>query len=334
MNRYDLDIEPTLTQQPLHHGAVSKTITYENNTGFPIYVTELSGGHFVLAPSMKTAAEFGIVVYVTYTVMGSGANLSGLRDGHSPKQYTQMCKELTSTGSTTLMYVVDDIGALMRGDLVVLRKLGMAFSTQPVKLESEMVGRPGGDRKEFALGVVVVQRYDDPKNLKWVRFYTSMLEVEPIRSKYYDEGIYMVIGGGDCVENGRMLLFPFDDALSPFRAFATEDEARSYRWIDSLPDLRDIRAKLEASYQSKLQDLDDRKAQQDLDYRTQLNNLALEKERISTLNALQTNEMKLRSDVRKDHYESRAYQRKDSSEFMKSIPAYLAAGVALVGMIL
>lgn len=334
MNRYDLDVQPTLTQRPMHRGAVSKTITYENNTGLPIYVTELSGGNFVLSPSSTTAAEFGIVVYVTYTVMGHGANLSGLRDGHHPKQYAQMCKELTTTGETTLMYVVDDIGALMRGDLVVLKKLGMAFSTQPVKLDSEIIGKPGGDRKEFALGVVVVQRYDDPNQLKWLRFYTTMLEIEPIRSKYYDEGIYMVIGGGECVEGGKMLMYAFDDPLSPFRVFATEDEARGYRWMDAIPDLRDVRAKLEATYQAKLQDLDDQKNRQDLEYRTQLNNLALEKERLSTLNTIQTNEIKLRSDVRKDHYESRAYQRKDSSEFMKSIPAYLAAGVALVGMIL
>ncbi|EBS4999785.1 TPA: hypothetical protein ACP0LB_000188 [Escherichia coli] len=334
MNRYDLDVQPTLTQRPMHRGAVSKTITYENNTGFPIYVTELSGGHFVLAPSSTTAAEFGIVIYVTYTVFANGANLSGLRDAHSPKQYAQICKELTTNGETTLMYVVDDIGALMRGDLVVLKKLGMAFSTQPVKLDSEVIGKPGGDRKEFALGVVVVQKYEDPAPLKWLRFYTTMLEVEPIRSKYYDEGIYMVIGGAECVEGGKMIMYSFDDPMSPFRAFASEDEARRYRWLDNIPELRDVRAKLEATYQAKLQDLDEKKNRQDLDYRTQLNNLALEKERISTLNTIQTNELKLRSDVRKDQYESRAYQRKDSSEFLKSIPAYLAAGVALVGMIL
>lgn len=334
MNRYDLDIEPTITQRPMYHGVVKKTISYENNTGVPVHVTELSGGSFILAPSSHTASEFGIVVYVTYKAVGGQANLTGLREGFPAKQFSQMCREIQECGETTLMYVVSDISALMHGDLVVLKKLGMAFSTQPVRLDSNPIALPGGERSEFTLGVVVVQRYDDPKVYRWVRFYTTQVEVDPIRSKYYDEGIYMVIGGGKLVEGGRMLHFTFDDPLSPFRVFATEDESRSYRWMDAIPDLRDIRSKLEANYQSKLQDLDDRKNQLDLEYRTQSNELAIEKERLSLQNKREENEIKQRAEVRKDQYEARSIHRKDGSEFLKAIPAFMAAGVAVIGMLM
>ncbi len=335
MNRLDIDVVPSITDRSLYQkSGLQKLITFENNTGVPIYVTETSGGSFILTPSKSPADEHGVIVYVTYQSFGNLANLNGFAEVLPEKQFTKFCADLKEKGEVTLRYVVDDIGALLRGDLVVLKQLGFAFSITPVRLESTPPSvRPGGERTEFTLGVIVVQRYDDPELYRWIRFYGTRMEVQPILSRYYEPGVYMVIGGGDKVEGSRMIHFEFDDLLSPFRVFKDKETATAFRWQETLPDIHEIKEKLESQYREKIESLDSAKDKLELEHKKQLQNLALEKERLTLAYKQQELEAKSRAEARKEFYETRSYIRKDGSDLFKSVPAYLAAGVAFIGML-
>ncbi|EDE1670694.1 hypothetical protein BZX16_23690, partial [Salmonella enterica subsp. enterica serovar Enteritidis] len=89
MNRLDIDVVPSITDRSLYQkSGLQKLITFENNTGVPIYVTETSGGSFILTPSKSPADEHGVVVYVTYQSFGNLANLNGFAEVLPEKQFT------------------------------------------------------------------------------------------------------------------------------------------------------------------------------------------------------------------------------------------------------
>ncbi|MDP4361129.1 hypothetical protein QR510_31335, partial [Escherichia coli] len=71
----------------------------------------------------------------------------------------------------------------------------------------------------------------------------------------------------------------------------------------------------------------------ELEHKKQRQNLALEKERLTLAYKQQELEAKSRAEARKEFYETRSYIRKDGSDLFKSVPAYLAAGVAFIGML-
>lgn len=337
----------------MRHGVMTKTFTYENNTGLPIFVTEAHGGHFILEPkNNRVISPNAVVVYVTYKVPAGTANLLGFAESYPPAVYRNMCAELRAFGETTLMYVVEDPVPIIRGDAVILEELGLAFSIRPIGIDKAPARANHGKPSAMTIGVVVVQRYDDSRDLRWVRYYTSMVEVVPVRSKFYDEGIYMVLMSGEIVEGGRLLAFNFDDPLSPFRAFETEDAARSFRWeLDAIPDLRDIRMKMEQQIQNNEQSILERKGALELEHKRRLADLAIDKEETAAAYRDLEYQIKQRaeerkdqyeerstirkdtSEDRKDHYDSRSSKRKDNTEILKVFPALLAAGIAIVAMV-
>ncbi len=335
MKRLDIDVVPSISERSLYQtSGLRKLVTFENNTGVPIHVTETSGGSFILNASKNPADEHGVIVYVTYQSYGRCANLNGFAELMPGKQFSRFCDQLKEKGEVTLEYAVNDVGALLRGDLVVLKQLGFAFSTTPIRLDSKPpTMRPGGERTEFTLGVVVVQRYDEPDNYRWLRFYGTKMKIEPITSRYYDPGVYMIIGGGTRVEGSRMIHFEFDDITSPFRLFKDEASADAFRWQEAVPGLYEIKQRLEEQYKEKLESLDSAKDKLELEHKKQLQSMALEKERLTLAFKQQELEAKSRAEARKEFYEMRSYIRKDGSDLFKSVPAYLAAGVAFIGML-
>lgn len=172
----------------------------------------------------------------------------------------------------------------------------------------------------------------------------------------------MVMMSGEIAEGGRLLHFKFDDPLSPFRVFETEDSARGFRWMEeAVPDLQQLRNQLAEKIKSVDRELIDRKAEQDLEHRQRMNELTLSKEEMALRyrelemqQKLQAEELKTkqeerslerkdtyderstvrkdRSEERKEAYDQRATVRKDGSDFLKAIPTYLAAGIALLAI--
>lgn len=363
MNYQKLDVSPVVVPRPMQHGVMTKTISYENNTGIPLYVTENHGGSFILEPKKhRVISPHAVVVYVTYKVPVGTANLALLAESFSGVVFRNMCNELKAYGEATLMYVVEDPIPILRGDAVVLGELGLAFSNRPVGINRTPITKTHGDRTGITLGVVVVQRFDDPKHYTWVRYYTTMVKVDTVRSKYYEEGVYMVLMSGEVAEGGRMLHFKFDDPLSPFRVFESEDKAREFRWMaEAIPDLQAMRQQLAEKIRDVERELSDRKADLELEHRRRLNELAINKEEVmAQYRTLELNQKhkaeerkdsieersltrkdtyderstvrKDRSEERKENYDQRSTVRKDGSDFLKAIPTYLAAGMALLAI--
>lgn len=363
MNHHKLDTKPVVVPRPVEHGVLTKTMSYENNTGIPLYVTESNGKTFILEPKKhRVISPNAVSVYVTYKVPSGTANLMPLAEAFPDVVFRSMCNEIRQYGETTLMYVVDDPVPILRGDAVILSELGLAFSNRPIEINRTPLVKSHGDRTTMTLGVVVVQRREDPKSFNWVRYYTTMVEVTPIRSKYYEEGVYMVLMSGDVVEGGRLLRFEFDDPLSPFRVFESEEEARGFKWMaDAVPELRTLKEQLEAKIREVDSVLIDRKADQEYNHRQRMNDLAFNKEEVVAYfrdmdlalkygaderkDAIEERSLRRKDDyderstvrkdgseARKDHYDRRSIIRKDGSDFMKSIPTYLAAGMALLAM--
>jgi len=338
-------------------------MSYENNTGIPLYVTESNGKSFILEPKKhRVISPTAISVYVTYKAPAGTANLTPLAEAFSDVVFRSMCNEIRQCGEATLMYVVEDPVPILRGDAVILTELGLAFSNRPIEINRAPLVKSHGERATMTLGVVVVQSRDDPRMLSWVRYYTSMVEVTPIRSKFYDAGVYMVMMTGETVEGGRLLRFEFDDPLSPFRVFESEEDAREFRWMsDAVPELRTLKEQLENKIRQAEELITDRKANQEYDHRQRMNDLAFNKEEVLAYFRDMDLSLKYRADerkdtfeerslarkdvyderttvrkdsseVRKDQYDSRSILRKDGSDFMKSIPTYLAAGMTLLAM--
>lgn len=334
MNRIDLDLEPSVVPCPINHGALTKTLTFVNNTSLPIYITDPTGAHVLIHPQNDVIAMDSIVVYVTHRVRSGGGNLSGLLDDVPPKMASQMIDDFKRRGECTLMYTIGEVDALLRGELLTVKKLGLAFSINPVGVDKTPVRTSMRNKASLVLGVVVVQRHGDPRVIRYVRYYTTVIEVEPMRSRFFDEGVYLTISGGECVEEGSMLKFGFDELISPFRCFETREEAKAFRWEDTIPDIRDARKQLEVQLVENQGLFEERKQAMELEHKTRMNELAIEKERVQAYYRDREYEIKQLQDERKDHYESKSYVRKDGSETLKMIPAFLAAGLTVVGLLL
>lgn len=363
MNYQKLDVAPVVSSRPMNHGAMTKTISYANNTGIPLYVTENHGGSFILEPKRnRVISPNAVEVYVTYKVPPGVANLAMFAESFTDVVYRKMANELKQYGEATLLYVVEDPVPILRGDAVVLSDLGLAFSRDPVDINRTPVARTHGERTTLTLGVVVVQRYDDPAFYQWARYYSTMVKVDSVRSKYYEPGVYMVMMSGDIVEGGRLVHFKFDDPLSPFRVFEDENAAQTFRWMtDALPDLTAMRQQLADKIREADRDIAERKSQLELEHRQRMNDLAFNKEEVlaefRTVELRQKQQSEERKDIleersltrkdtyderstarkdnaeeRKDTYDQRATVRKDGSDFLKAIPTYLAAGMALLAI--
>lgn len=363
MNYQKLDVAPVVTPRPMQHGVMTKTISYANNTGIPLYVTESHGGSFILEPKRnRVISPNAIEIFVTYKVPAGVANLAMFAESFSDLVYRNMCNELRQYGETTLLYVVEDPVPILRGDAVVLSDLGLAFSRDPIGINRTPLAKTHGERTTLTLGVIIVQSYDDPKFYQWVRYYTTMVKAESIRSKYYEPGVYMVMMTGEIAEGGRLVHFAFDDPLSPFRVFEQEEDAKSFRWMtDAIPDLAAMRQQLADKLRDMDRDLAMQKAQQEQEHRQRMNDLAFNKEEVlaeyRALELRQKQQSEERKDVmeersltrkdtyeersttrkdnseeRKDTYDQRATLRKDGSDFLKAIPTYLAAGMALLAI--
>ncbi|QOC54541.1 hypothetical protein pSALSNUABM04_081 [Salmonella phage pSal-SNUABM-04] len=363
MKRHNLDIAPVISKKPVRHNALRKTFTYENNTGTPVYVTDSTGSYIIIEPKRNVISPNAIVVYVTYSIPAGMANLIGIADTLPAAVYQNLCRELDRFGESTLMYIVEDPVPILRGEAIVLENLGLSFSVRPLELDKTPVHR-NGQATELTLGIVVVQRHDDTRVIKWVRYYNTMVQVVPIKAKFYEPGMYLVMMSGDIVEGSRLLHFDFDDPMSPMRGFETEEAARQFRWVtDAVPALSDLRNKLEAQIAANDLSYAQHKQQLDVEHRRKLNDMTIEREQQAAL--FRELEMKVKqraeerkdsfderstlrkdhyderstvrkdqSDERKEHYENRSQTRKDASETLKAIPAILAAGVAIVAMLM
>lgn len=332
-NRVSIDAEPTVAQRLVNSGYVSKTMTYINRTSRPIVVTEPTGVHVTIMPDSLSTPLMQFEIHVTYIARRGTANLEGLGDGLlTPVQYKIAARQLHETGEVTLKYMLSDVNLLLRGSVLVLNKLALAFSLEPFRLEGGLVQHNRIEPKDqLGVAIAVIQN-DSAAPSRWIRFYSTMLEVSPTTSMLYDEGIYVFVHGGEGIE-GRMLRFEFDDPLSPFKCFSSEEEARRYRWKDALPDIVQLRSKLQKLIEDGEAELTVRKNNLELENKRQLAEITMDKERLAQESRVQEALLKERSARRMDAYEERSVSRKSSSEALKIFPTILTLGAALIGLL-
>lgn len=366
MRRNLLDVTPTVTKPPVHWGAVTKSFTYENNTGVPIYVTESTGAYTIVEPKRNVISPNAFVIYITYKTPPGTVNLIGVSDIMPSAVYRTLCTELDRTGESTLMYVIDDPIPILRGEAVVLTKLGLTFSKSQLEIDRS-TPKNGHAAGQLTLGVVVVQAYGDDRPIRYARYYNAIVEVTPIKAKFHREGMYLIVNG-DIDNRGVMIHFEYDDPISPLRCFETEEEARNFDWKhDAIPCLNELKQKLAQQIADGELALTDRKAEMELEHKRRMNDITVEREEsIAGFKNLE-NKMKARAEERKDlydergtvrkdsydergtvrkdtydersserkeRYDDRSQSRKDASETLKVIPALITAGVAIIAMLM
>ncbi|MGL5397288.1 MAG: hypothetical protein ACRDBQ_18725 [Shewanella sp.] len=352
--------EPKNVRRPTFNHGVIKTCMVENNTGVPLYVTGPTGEFFSVSPRNTVNEGHAVTIYVTYRVTPGMGSISGLSDTLPLPAYQQLCKDVKEYGEGTLAYTLDDPSELIRGRAVKMHATGHILSTTPVDLSTMVNAKPHCGSSDIGVGVIVVQKHGSKNELKWVRYFNTLIEVNPVRAKFYEEGIYMVLYNGEIVEGTPLLRFAFDDPLSPFRAFESERDARTFSWArQAIPSLAELKDKLEKEIAKTESSYQERKNALELEHRAALNELNIEKERTASFyrdmemktkedEARRKEEMERRSAERKDWYEERSAERKDRSEDRKDwyeerssgrkdkteaykfIPSLLAAGVSLL----
>lgn len=347
-------------RRPTFNQGVVKTYMVENNTGVPLYVTGPTGEFFIVNPRSTVHEGNAVTLYVTYKVAPGTGNLSGLSDSLPMPAFQQLCKDVRESGEGTISYSLEDSSELLRGRAVKMQPTGHILSTSPVDLSTMSHSKLHSGSADIALGVIVVQKHGSKNELKWVRYFNTLIEVSPVRAKFYEEGVYMVMYDGEIVEGTPLLRFAFDDPLSPFRTFETEREARTFNWgRQAIPSLSELKDKLEKEIARTESSYQERKNSLELEHRAALNELNIEKERTASFyrdmeikskedEARRKDDLERKSAERKDRYEERSAQRKDrsedrkdwyderssarkdTSEAYKFIPALLAAGVSLM----
>ena len=341
MERVNIDIAPSISNRPINSGHVTKSMLYVNETGIPIYVTEPSGGHFIVLPDSEFAPVNRFTIYVTYRAGTRYGGFQGLSENTlAPAQYRQAMSELTSAGESTVRYVVEgaDLMRLMRGETLIIQRLATALSLEPFRMGREILETKPALAQQFQLRVAVVQPHEDMVLKRWVRYYSSLIEVQPIRSVMYEPGIYLFVCGGENVEPNR-IHFDFDDPLSPLRAFEHVEGARQWRWRDNRVAVDELQRKLKTLVHEAETGLEDKRAELDLEYKRKAADIAYEKELLSLRSkeqeaSFRSHEFDLKSKaaVRDDIYDERSTVRKGASDALKVIPSLLVLGATIIGL--
>lgn len=334
MERINIDPAPSVSFVPINSGHVTKSVMYVNETAVPIYVTEPGGGHYAILPESRYAPANRIIIYVTYRSSRRHGAFSGLSENLlPPTEYRAVANELANSGESTLKYVVEgtDVAQLLRGDMIIVKPIAVALTLQPMKMGQGVLDNKMTYANEFRLGVVVVQPYEDMLPKRWVRYYSALVETNPIQSLMYEPGIYLFVMGGNCVEE-RQIRFDFNDPLSPIRAFEKKDDALRWKWRNDLKGIDELQDKLKILIKEAESGIADKKLEMELEYKRKLADLNYDKEVLAMHSRTQEFEIKSRAAVRDDAYDERSTVRKSSADALKVFPSLLALGATIIGL--
>lgn len=289
--------------------------------------------HVTVMPDNFGPPVMQFEVHVTYFARRGTANMEGLGDGLlNSTQYQMAARALFDTGEVTLKYVITDIATVMRGEVLVINKLVLAFSLEPIRLGSGLIQNNRIEPKDHLAVAVAVVQDSNSKPLRWIRYYSTLIEIVPTTSLIYDEGVYLFVQGGESIED-RAVRFDLDDPMSPFRCFSDETEARKFRWREAQPEIPQLRAKLQKLIDDTEEGYTQRKYALELENKRQLAEIAMDKERLAHESRIQEAILKEKSARRQDEYEERSVARKSSSEALKILPTMLTLGAAIIGLI-
>lgn len=336
MNRIEIDVEPTAGDPVRQAPQLAKTVSYVNSSNFTLFLTESTGAFYVVSPKSGSNKSNTLEIVVTYRGAIGCVDFTGLGNGLPKELFQKVTTELQRSGLSTISYMVTNLGDLYHTDMIVLKQLGLCISTKALGIEAgEAFNKVEPSRNAmFSMSVAIVVSSREQCRKKYVRFYTNMAEVVPIYSRFHDEGVYLIIKGGERVEDGNYIYYSFDELISPVRVFDDIDDARKFKFVDAIPDIAELRNKLEEKAKDEMGQIRSIKADLEIQHKEAMNNMARDKAMQEQHYREQDYIWKQRSEINKSYYESKSMDRKDRTESLKAFPALLAAGVALLGLLL
>ena len=304
----------------------SRTVVYENRTGFPITASQAHGEYVVIHPLNEQVPKMEFSVYVHYHAR-TEANLAGLKGALTDTEYSLVRDGIVERGHATLKYCVTDFSAFALEEGIHLPAVGVALVKGVVTNHVYPTEKPavseslGSSHLQIAVSVVTDQVLRTER--KYIRFLSSVIEVQPQASSVYEPGVYIMIN-----PNGpkpMMEFFPLGDRRCPFQVFPSRAQAEAFEWEDSSPEyLSMLKEHKEAT---------EKRNELELAHKAQLDDLALRKEEMSMERKEREYEFKTRLEQQKAYYEERSYARKDSSELLKWLPAVITGAAALFGFL-
>lgn len=310
---------------------LSKTIVYENRTDREMTVFTSNGDSIIIAPNQETVPLMEFAIYVHYEARGR-VNLAGLKGALSDADYEKLKEAIGATGGkATLKYVVKDFTAFLHGEGIYLPNLSIALlegvHRDYVYPKTNIPIAVDGAKARMNISVSVVNLPIDSARPYYVRFLSSVVELNPIKSSIFEPGIYVVVEADGAKKIER---FDLTDTCSPFRVFRSRQMAEEFQWEDSSPEYIAMKRSQLALEMARLdEETTARKNEAEIEHRRRLDDLTAKKEELGLMRREQESEIKLSTERQKLHYEERSYARKDTSESLKWLPAIIAGGAAI-----
>lgn len=313
----------------------SRTVVYENRTGFPITASQAHGEYVVIHPLNEQVPKMEFSVYVHYHAR-TEANLAGLKGALTDTEYSLVRDGIVERGHATLKYCVTDFSAFALEEGIHLPAVGVALVKGVVTNHVYPTEKPavseslGSSHLQIAVSVVTDQVLRTER--KYIRFLSSIIEVQPQASSVYEPGVYIMINPNG--PNPMMEFFPLGDRRCPFQVFPSRAQAEAFEWEDSSPEYLSMLKEQIARDRILLdKEATEKRNELELAHKAQLDDLALRKEEMSMERKEREYEFKTRLEQQKAYYEERSYARKDSSELLKWLPALITGAAALFGFL-
>lgn len=324
-----------LTTLPTYR-PLTRTVVYENRTDRIITVCTSNGDRVVIAPNKEMVPKMEFAIYVHYEARGN-VNLAGLKGALSDTDYEKLKEEINlKGGNATLKYVIKDFAAFEHNEGIHLPYLSVAL-LDGVQLEHAYPKANVPVAKDNASGrmnisVCIINVPMDANRSYYVRFLSSVVEMEPVRSAVFEPGIYIIVDNGKTKKTER---FDINDTRSPFRVFKSRQHAEEFEWEDNSPEYIAMKRSQLALEMAKLEEeTTARKNEAEIEHRKRLDELTFKKEELGLVRREQESELKLSSERQKLHYEERSYARKDTSESMKWLPSVIAGAAAIFSFLI
>lgn len=314
----------------------ARTVVYENRTNMPITVNLQHGEYIVVFPLHEAVPAMEFNVYVHYQARQE-SNLAGLKGALTDGEYSMVRDGVVENGRATLKYSVTDFTPFALDEGIFLPACGVALAkgvrTQHAFPQEQAHPSEWPDDKT-QITVRMSLMTDSPLRAerRYVRFLSSVIEVQPQVSSVFDPGVYIIVestGGKPSVE-----FFSLDDKSCPFQVFNSRAQAEAFEWADSSPEYLSMLKEQIARDKIKLeQEATERRNELELSHKRQLDDMALRKQEMELDRKERESEFKMRLEQQKAYYEERSYARKDSSELLKWLPALIGGAAALFGFL-
>ncbi|ANZ50265.1 hypothetical protein PHOBOS_75 [Erwinia phage vB_EamM_Phobos] len=324
--------EPSIlpTYQPF-----TRTVVYENRTNVPVTVSQAHGEYIVIHPLTERVPAMEFNVYVHYQAR-TESSLAGLKGALTDKEYGLVREGIVERGYATLKFRVTDFSAFVLDEGIHLPNIGIAIAKGVHAKHLFPSDKPAPTEKEnishLQISVSVITDNPLKAERKYIRFLSSIIEVQPQVSSVYEPGVYIVINSNG--PNPFMEFFNLEDKSCPFRVFPTRAQAEAFEWADSSPEyLNMLKEQLARDRLIIDKEANEKRNELEFTHKRQLDELTLRKEEMGLERKEREAEFKMRLEQQKAYYEERSYARKDSSELLKWLPAMITGAAALFGFL-